>query len=1039
MGIVLTLLALSCPAMGATTSTWLNPVNGDWTDPANWSTNPNYPNNGFPTTADTYNAIISALGAPYTVTASAAPGSITVESLVVGSPAATVNLTGGTFLGMNGISIDAGTLQLAGATLRNTLIGGSGGQFIPRSGVLDGLTLRHDAFVPNNTPYFNPSALLVRNGLTLDATLNLHREDSIATYTGIQFDGGQTLGGTGRLLLDGDRTPFVRVNGNLTIGAGVTIEGRSEFNYYGSTVTNFGTIRALPGPREFWFENGTETRSGNFINRGLVEAVAGSRILLEGTFNNSAGTIRAIGGTVDIGYFSAGYKTADLGTLALFGGGTISLGGIIDNTNATINVPSVSGSFILAATVNNGTLAGVSGAQFTISRNATIKGTTITGNVGIDPLDSLNGSTLNFSGITLNGGKIHLRSVNSGAGANAILRNVATTPSMLGGSGEIVFEAFDLNELSGGNLTLAPGIIVRTGSGGGTVGAVINQGTIIANNPNRTLTFRSSQNDGVMNSLSGILSTVDMINRGTVTADAGVLKLGGTWTNQAGTIRAIFGSTVHLLSYPAAAGSFSVTDSTLSLESTLTTAQLNALSISNSIIALEQNGLLTNTSQTFTITNGNSFRFRRGRVNGGTLASATSEPYFVDTGGIISGVTLTAPVIINPGAALTTQGTLNLQNVDISINSDARDSVLVPDNTTISGTGSILFNGGPAAGRVVGSGMVIGPNITIRTQTAGGMVGQGSAPFTNQGTISSPNKNLTLQVAGGNWTNDVSGTLQASNEAVITIAGSWTNKGSLRTFDRGVMNVGGPMTNVAGATASVEDGGVMRLNTNAGAPATANIAARTNLAIRVAGVDSRLVLGADQDLGSIDLALDEPGNPGIDLASPLTVPRILRIHPSDFESAWGAMDAAIHAYLATGDRGIFDSNLRSGTRLVIVRQLDAHRDPMIRIQPARIGDLNLDNSVTIADFIDLASNIGLTNATWREGDLNDDNTVTIADFFELASNFNMTYSGQSLSVSNEDQLLLSNFAAAHAVEVPEPAAAMLVFSVICLPARRRRR
>jgi hypothetical protein len=55
-----------------------------------------------------------------------------------------------------------------------------------------------------------------------------------------------------------------------------------------------------------------------------------------------------------------------------------------------------------------------------------------------------------------------------------------------------------------------------------------------------------------------------------------------------------------------------------------------------------------------------------------------------------------------------------------------------------------------------------------------------------------------------------------------------------------------------------------------------------------------------------------------------------------------------------------------------------------------IGDLNLDKSVSISDFIDLASHLN-QSGTWREGDLNSDGLITIADFIDLASNFNQSF------------------------------------------------
>ncbi|MGH7936947.1 MAG: beta strand repeat-containing protein, partial [Bryobacteraceae bacterium] len=49
------------------TATWLHPADGNWTTATNWSSNPNFPNNGTPSNT-LYDAVIDATGAPYTVT-----------------------------------------------------------------------------------------------------------------------------------------------------------------------------------------------------------------------------------------------------------------------------------------------------------------------------------------------------------------------------------------------------------------------------------------------------------------------------------------------------------------------------------------------------------------------------------------------------------------------------------------------------------------------------------------------------------------------------------------------------------------------------------------------------------------------------------------------------------------------------------------------------------------------------------------------------------------------------------------------------------
>jgi hypothetical protein len=109
----------------------------------------------------------------------------------------------------------------------------------------------------------------------------------------------------------------------------------------------------------------------------------------------------------------------------------------------------------------------------------------------------------------------------------------------------------------------------------------------------------------------------------------------------------------------------------------------------------------------------------------------------------------------------------------------------------------------------------------------------------------------------------------------------------------------------------------------------------------------------------------------------------------------------------------------------------------VLIRYTRIGDLNLDGTVTISDFIDLASNFNHTGgATWQMGDVNYDGSVTISDFIDLASNFNQSVSGASISSNVGDRAMLDHFAAS----VPEPCAAMImVLSALTFAGRARRR
>lgn len=86
------------------------------------------------------------------------------------------------------------------------------------------------------------------------------------------------------------------------------------------------------------------------------------------------------------------------------------------------------------------------------------------------------------------------------------------------------------------------------------------------------------------------------------------------------------------------------------------------------------------------------------------------------------------------------------------------------------------------------------------------------------------------------------------------------------------------------------------------------------------------------------------------------------------------------------------------------------------------GDANLDYTVDIGDFANLAASFNLTNSTWSRGDFNYDAVTNITDFALLAANFN-----QSLPADLPRQ------------SIPEPAAlAGATFVIILLQKRNRK-
>jgi hypothetical protein len=242
-------------------------------------------------------------------------------------------------------------------------------------------------------------------------------------------------------------------------------------------------------------------------------------------------------------------------------------------------------------------------------------------------------------------------------------------------------------------------------------------------------------------------------------------------------------------------------------------------------------------------------------------------------------------------------------------------------------------------------------------------------------------------------------------------------------------------------------GGQTFLRTNAGTPATAATAATANLNVIVGpGNGAKIQLFTHQVFKQLTVNTASPGRQSFDLnsnAAPSAFSAVSIYSPATKADLWAAIVNANRAGAPDPQDGIYDSGLpaHANSRIGIAKLTDAHGDSYVLIRPARIGDLNLDGTVTISDFIDLSSNFNASgpNITWQEGDVNYDNAVTIADFIELSANFGGSYAGDITPISAEDQQLLSAFAAAHGTSVPEPSTLAVLAAALLLSPRPRTR
>jgi len=113
------------------------------------------------------------------------------------------------------------------------------------------------------------------------------------------------------------------------------------------------------------------------------------------------------------------------------------------------------------------------------------------------------------------------------------------------------------------------------------------------------------------------------------------------------------------------------------------------------------------------------------------------------------------------------------------------------------------------------------------------------------------------------------------------------------------------------------------------------------------------------------------------------------------------------------------------------------------VEPALVGDANLDGKVDFDDLLILAQNVGTTNADWMHGDFNYDSKIDFNDLLSLAQNVGRTNGNTPLGAELPASFMAEwNLALAEinsAGSVPEPATLSLLSTVAMTLLVRRRR
>jgi len=412
-------------------------------------------------------------------------------------------------VGAGGLTLQLGTFTNTGQTIvvedgsvlnlkNSNLVGGNlaaagTGQILAGDGTeVRGITVDAGATVDQA----NGDIIDVYDGLTTHGTWNLNSVGGSTAVTYLRFQGSQTLGGDGALVLSDDPNNFVYTSADtdvLTHAAGHTIRGAGKLVANVGGMINQGTILA-EGTNQLVIDPGTP----GFTNEGTLRAVGA------GGLQFNFGTVTNTGHTIEIADAS-----------------------LVNLSNANI----VGGEFAVYGAGTGQVLAG-NGSDLT--------GVTLGAGVVVD---QPNGDTVNVhSGLT-NNGTWNLNSIGGNTASTYLMFQGSQT---LGGSG-IVLMSDDPNNIvrpAADTQTVTHGAS-HTIQGAGqlltNVGGMINHGTIRATGANALVINPGTPgftSDGLIEILAGsTLNTFDtIVQTGGTTRVNGNMTVGTLFDVQGGTV-----------------------------------------------------------------------------------------------------------------------------------------------------------------------------------------------------------------------------------------------------------------------------------------------------------------------------------------------------------------------------------------------------------------------------------------------------------------------------------------------------------------------
>jgi len=469
----------------ATTTRWINPASGVWSNPNNWS--------GGVVPLPTDDVLIGAVGANYTVTLDINP---TLGSLTLDSPNATLSAVGRTVTASGSSTLAAGRLFMENSTWAGEGI----------------LTNDADMLFRGNSAILSP---FVQNGVAVIQSFNPGggTSDRVATLTAAS---GFTNAGT--IVLDSSNageanTTLAVTSGTLTNAATGVINSNAGVGgrVLAGSLTNLGTVNIN---RSTTFAR----MDGVYSNDSIFTIAPGQALTITGlnqTFHQNAGTLTN-NGAINVMSATVGLNG---GTLNNPGSVNVSSGTFDFNGGAASGTP-----VLLTNSALNFGLGSTGAGSFTVRETSSLSG------------DIAAGQT------------VVIQSFNPGGGTSDRIATL-TAASGFTNAGTIVLDSSNAGEanttlaVTSGTLTnAATGVInSNAGVGGRTITAEVNNaGTITVNKGTgigRTGAVHVNSGVFVANA-TAFFSGVTLTNEpGGVIAGTGTLSVPGMTFTNAGIIR----------------------------------------------------------------------------------------------------------------------------------------------------------------------------------------------------------------------------------------------------------------------------------------------------------------------------------------------------------------------------------------------------------------------------------------------------------------------------------------------------------------------